>query len=76
MLCGVCRVDLDKIPPIDCFRALLLILDKLIEDEEAQVCTYMVMWFPVRMLVEIAFPSEYQVTTFFTFAGSWVVNGG
>lgn len=33
----VCRVDLDKIPPVDCFKALLLILDKLIEDEEAQV---------------------------------------
>lgn len=48
-------MDLDKVPPIDCFRALLLIMDKLIEDEEAQVCPYMeygLIWFPVRMLVE------------------------
>ena len=32
------RVDLDKIPPVDCFKALLLVLDALIEDEETQVC--------------------------------------
>ena len=31
------RVDLDKIPPVDCFKALLLVLDTLIEDEEVQV---------------------------------------
>ena len=31
------RVDLDKIPHVDCFKALLVVLDKLIEDEETQV---------------------------------------
>lgn len=31
------RVDLEKIPPVDCFKALLLVLEALIEDEEAQV---------------------------------------
>lgn len=36
-LCVLCRVDLDKIPPVDCFKALLLILDALMEDEETQV---------------------------------------
>ena len=30
-------MDLDKIPPVDCFKALMLILDALIEDEETQV---------------------------------------
>ena len=31
------RVDLDKVPPVDCFKALLMVLDALIEDEEVQV---------------------------------------
>jgi retinaldehyde-binding protein 1 len=31
------RVDLDKIPAVDCFKTLMLILDALMEDEETQV---------------------------------------
>lgn len=30
------RHDLDKIPPSDVFKTVLLILDRLIEDEEIQ----------------------------------------
>ena len=32
-----CRVDLDKISPVECFKTLLIVLDALIEDEEIQV---------------------------------------
>ncbi|CAI8040683.1 Alpha-tocopherol transfer protein-like, partial [Geodia barretti] len=31
------RVDLEKIPPVDCLKALLLVLEAVIEDEEVQV---------------------------------------
>ena len=31
------RVDLEKIPPVDCLKALLLVLEALIEDEDVQV---------------------------------------
>ena len=30
-------MDLEKIPPVDCLKALLLVLEAVIEDEEVQV---------------------------------------
>ena len=36
---------MDKIPPVDCFKALIVVLDALIEDEETQVYTYIELGF-------------------------------
>ena len=41
-------MDLEKIPPVDCLKALLIVLEALIEDEEVQVSmSFLPLWFIV-----------------------------